>query len=956
MVQDWVVPVVYTSTSADLNQVTSAHKHASWLTRVEPGGDYPRGRAYDISRIEDLVFNKVCLNRSYRALLLYGPGGIGKSFFLQYLSWWWETARAFSRTFYIDFAEKSWTASDLKILLESPTARNLNANGENPHIKYHGKRHDNGLAALFHRFGNILGRYRANGIAGGDDEARKHLERDSQVKPTRAFILDNIDGINVQTEETRRHPWDLEHKNDFFSQLRETLEPEDFIVLCSRVPNTWSEIEGLGTILKYQLAPPADLGIVTRMLDRLGVLEQYQEPDESIAIQNIGEMLSYNPIALQTATGLMIKHCLTARRTYQLLHEMMFEFKPRMPPDVSPESRRHTPKPPDTKQFHISPKTRIVGDLEKAFNSAKTDPMLLSFLAIIGCCRQLLPPDLAEIEDILTEASSQVEWDHEFRRPSLSTFLLWLESWDLIDSKTKTNTGYIYLNPLIWITLQDIFEGTLDATVALAKAIGYASFVKFTLFRLSTGRLDTMGDLPSDNLEKTSEIFSVTVALLHHTPADSLVGQVIQELSFKSLTFSTTQLIQTFTAMLGPHLTPPHCLYFSALQVLEYFGTRCDEHDNFAQLKAIEGLCNLLIQNDYDAFTKWTSFGLERVKALPPAHFFQPSWMYFDFAFRRFNEVCLRRSGRCFTRNCNSRPLDTQLVDSQSEPCAPIPQNSEYYTPYHVARLDQHMRAVVKAIESYAPLEIVNTIRSHIVASCELLLDDMTTAGDVRKDAHKIRKFFARDFETMPDVIEAYSLLSLICPFSPTLMRFLRNVTTADIGSEKTYGGIIQGLEGQEGNVSANEATLLHTLGAVSALERNDLDGAMEHVRALELLISAEESAMKMKVAFLYAKIYSKKIVALPLGSEERRGMNKKLCEMMAQVLRMIEVSPGLEEQIEDNGALLELGKRVKMIFIDDGVRKEFGLLAWWHWREKKRLNNDSFDGWKGCIGMPNFI
>jgi hypothetical protein len=105
----------------------------------------------------------------------------------------------------------------------------------------------------------------------------------------------------------------------------------------------------------------------------------------------------------------------------------------------------------------------------------------------------------------------------------------------------------------------------------------------------------------------------------------------------------------------------------------------------------------------------------------------------------------------------------------------------------------------------------------------------------------------------------------------------------------------------------------------MSAWHRDDLEGAMEHLRTAEKLISPEEMVMKTILWYSYTKVYSKKVGAWPLGSSERQEEKKNLSEAMAQVMRMIEVDPGLEEQVKDDPALLDLGRRLRMVFVDDG-------------------------------------
>ncbi|CAM1506010.1 Fc.00g116470.m01.CDS01, partial [Cosmosporella sp. VM-42] len=912
--QDWIVPVMYTSSRLDLSKVISTQKPQPWwvgkLKMVEPGEEYPYGRAFDVSRIEDLIFSKTPSDDRCRVLLLTGTGGIGKSHFLKYLSWWWEISQAFSRIIYLDIAERTWNENDPKVLLKSVLDSTSQPDCDDTRANLHTKENTEDITAL-------------------------SLKRNSNGKSARAIILDNMDAVVVQNKKAGRESWDSERRNILFEKLQESVAPQDVVFLCSRRPIPWSGVQSLGMILKYDLSPPADQSIVTRTLETFGVLWQYEEPEEAIAIQNIVELMSHHPTALLAATQLMAEHHFTARRTFQLLHEMTFMFS-------------EQPAPPDLKGFYMPPNTRLVEDLEEAFNSAKDDPMLISFLAITGCCRQLLPPDLVEIEDILQELSCSLEWVHEFRRPSLRTFLLWSESWGLVDLTNKTEMGYTYLNPLIWFSLQFIFMRVSgNITVAKAKLIGYIAFVRFTMRRLSAGRLDSIAELSADSHERTSEIISITVALACQTPADATDERLFEPFAFDTTIISTMRLIRTFKVMLGPRLNPPHCTYFSALYAFETLSSRFSERNDPAQLEAIEGICMLFIQNDWAAFDKWTSLGLQRVAALKPDHGSEPSWFYFDFTFRYFsNAIALTQASRGFTRNCNPRPLNAQLVELETEPYAPIPRTSEYYTPYHVSRLSTHIKAFIGANISSTPIQMVNTIRSRIVESCDILLGDVTAAGNLRQNAVRIRKFFAKKFDTVPDMKQVYSLVSCISPISPTMMNLLREAGTADLGLERTYGQVVQALEAQEGVDGAISAKLLHMFGAMSAWHRDDLDGAIEHLRAAERQISPNDMAMKMNLWYLYSKVYAKMVAALPMGSSERQEMKKKLCEALAQILRMIEINSGLEELVKDDEALLDMSRRWRMIFDDDGVRKEFGILEWWHWREEKQqqLHDLSFD------------
>jgi hypothetical protein len=229
----------------------------------------------------------------------------------------------------------------------------------------------------------------------------------------------------------------------------------------------------------------------------------------------------------------------------------------------------------------------------------------------------------------------------------------------------------------------------------------------------------------------------------------------------------------------------------------------------------------------------------------------------------------------------------------------------------------------------------------------------------------------------MPDMMQVYPLATLLSPLSPSAIGLLRDAGSANLGLEKTYERIVQAINEQEGHDPAHVAKVLHFFGAMSAWHRDDTDGALEHLRAAEKAISPADMQLKMILWYLYAKVYAKIVAALPLGGWERGEMKKKSYEALAQIFRMIEIDPRLEEQISGDESL-GLGRRLRLIFDDDGlvmfptprgrfkseltiwsrVRREFSLLEWWHWREEKRrqLNDLSFDGWKGYIGAPRFL
>ncbi|KAH7147332.1 hypothetical protein DER46DRAFT_665783 [Fusarium sp. MPI-SDFR-AT-0072] len=369
--------------------------------------------------------------------------------------------------------------------------------------------------------------------------------------------------------------------------------------------------------------------------------------------------------------------------------------------------------------------------------------MLITFLAIIGCFRQLLPPNLVEVDDRVRELADLVEWEQEFRPPSLKLFLSWLESWGLIDLSATTDAGYIYFNPLIWYTLQYLFaEAFADVTMALVRFIGYASFVKFTMTRLSIGRLDTLGQVPANKLEKASEIASIAIALTHLTPTDATHELPIEALASDSSIASTMRLARTLKVMLGPHVNPLHYSYFSAIFALASLSSRFGETSDLAQLEAIEGLCTLLAQNDQVSFTSFRFLS---------------------------NATHLIKGGRGFTREWNPGPLNADLVKLQSELFAPIPRGSEYYTLYHTTHPITSIKTLIGAHISRCPLIIINKLRSDIVRSCDILLDDNTTPGGLRRHARKIRKFFANDFASIPDMMQVYSLAPLVGSIFATL-------------------------------------------------------------------------------------------------------------------------------------------------------------------------------------------
>ncbi|KAG7406716.1 hypothetical protein Forpe1208_v014388 [Fusarium oxysporum f. sp. rapae] len=352
-------------------------------------------------------------------------------------------------------------------------------------------------------------------------------------------------------------------------------------------------------------------------------------------------------------------------------------------------------------------------------------------------------PAALQVVTGLMRARRLVEWEQEFRPPSLKLFLSWLESWGLIDLSATTDAGYIYFNPLMWYTLQYLFaEAFADVTMALVRFIGYASFVKITMTRLSIGKLDTLGQVPVNKLEKASDIASIAIALTHLTPTDATHELLIEALASDSSIASTMRLVRTLKVMLGPHVIPLHYSYFSAIFALASLSSRFGETSDLAQLEAIEGLCTLLAQNDQVSFT---------------------SWLYFDFSFRFLsNATHLIKGGRGFTREWNPGPLNADLVKLQSELFAPIPRGSEYYTPYHTTRLTTSIKTLIGAHISRCPLIIINKLRSDIVRSCDILLDDNTTPGGLRRHARKIRKFFANGFASIPDMMQVYSLAPLV--------------------------------------------------------------------------------------------------------------------------------------------------------------------------------------------------
>ncbi|EWY79350.1 hypothetical protein FOYG_17485 [Fusarium oxysporum NRRL 32931] len=931
-VQDWMVPVLYAATSLDFSVVTSnqSRKHASMsgITTAEPGDDYPRGRAYDISRIEDLAFGKAAPHSGCKVLLIHGTGGIGKSLLLRYLSWWWEITRGFSRTFYLDFAERLWTTNDLEILIHSSTLQSRPNNAELPtrHNYHNGGAGEGGLSGWLHRLSIHSGSANTRVAAQDKTRAERTRPEDEAGYVSTAIILDNLDAVAAHNEEggSRAYAWNLRLRSEFFEKLQESTGPGDVIILCSRVSLSWMEIQKMGNTLQYELGPPAssaDFGAITSQLECSGATEKYSERDEAIAIQNITDFMSHHPAALQAVTGLMANHRFTARRTYRFLHEMVFGFKQQPSSEAPLEERIRALVPPDIQDFSITPHCRISMDLQLAFNSASKDPMLITFLAIVGCYRQLLPPDLGEVEDIIKELAGLIQWEHEFRPPSLKLALSWLEIWGLIDLSATTGRGYIYLNPLIWYTLQYLFtKAFADVTIALAKYIGYASFVKFTMTRLSIGRLDTLGPVPANELEKASEIVSIAIALTHLTPTDTTHELLIEGLAHDSSIVSNMRIVRTFKVMLGPRVNPPHYSYFSAIFALESLSSRFGERNDLAQLEAIEGLCNLLAPNDTASFTSWVSLGLERSKALEKNNSSHPSWLYFDFAFRFLcNSTHLIQERRGLTREWNPGPLNADLVDLQSEPFAPIPRGNEYYTPYHLGRLAASIKTLLGANISRCPLVIINKLRSDIVRSCDILLDDNTTPGVLRKQSRKIRKFFSVEFESMPDMMQVYSLVLPVFSTSPTVLDLLRDLGTADLETQSTYDQIVEAIGKYEKGSDINTSGFLHLAGAMSAWNRDDLEGAMEHLRAAKRTVPDEDKIMTINLWYLYAKVYSKAVSTAPLGSREREQEKRKLCEAIAQIMRLIELNPELEVQVRDDPALLNLGRRLKMLFDDDG-------------------------------------
>ncbi|KAH7147331.1 hypothetical protein DER46DRAFT_665782 [Fusarium sp. MPI-SDFR-AT-0072] len=205
----------------------------SSVTTAEPGDDYPRGRAYDISRIEDLAFGKGTLNSGFKVLLIHGTGGICKSLLLRYLSWWWEVTQGFCRTFYLDFAERLWATNDLEILLTSSTDNSRPNNADLPTGYDH---HNDGagedsLSRWLHHFGIHSGSANSRVTAQGKIRAERARPDDETGCVPNAIVLDNLDAVDAQNYQSGRRPWNLKLRSEFFEKHRKSTGPGDVVIL-----------------------------------------------------------------------------------------------------------------------------------------------------------------------------------------------------------------------------------------------------------------------------------------------------------------------------------------------------------------------------------------------------------------------------------------------------------------------------------------------------------------------------------------------------------------------------------------------------------------------------------------------------------------------------------------------------------------------------------------------------
>lgn len=351
---------------------------------------------------------------------------------------------------------------------------------------------------------------------------------------------------------------------------------------------------------------------------------------------------------------------------------------------------------------------------------------------------------------------------------------------------------------------------------------------------------------------------------------------------------------------------------------METLAKRLIDRNAVESLEAIEGLCLQFLVNDWASFAKWVAIGVRKCKDLEQEHSSEFIWMYFDYSFRALenNANLLKLSGGLTA--ISSPVLDLDLVQLEGEPYAPIPVGSYFYALYHLDRVMTRIKVLTILQHSNSDLEVANALRLRILESCNLLFDENSNAaGGIRSSAKKVKESCSRPFESLPDVRDWNELASSVGVIPPSIKK-LRKVLpkNAELENQGVYQLLLQGIhDATVAGEGSNATKILHLLGAVSAWHRDEIKGSLEHLNAIEKDTSRDDVVMRIKLLYIYAKVYAKMIAMHPLGSPERQANKKLMCETMATIFRLIKEDPSLEDQVKDDEALLPMGRRLRMVF-----------------------------------------